>query len=145
MVNCPHDTHVIAQCRRAGFKGGGGKRGNCPPSMGPMGTPQGPLRAPLLGLEGPAVRAPRCGYFNVFARKTAIFTKNDTFGHANEGGPAPREGGPALGEGGPAGAPRPLPPPVQPSTGPATSSINCLSYQLIRRAQHNIQLYCTCI
>ena len=66
------------------------------------GAPQGPCAG--------ARRAPRCGYFNVFARKPAILTKNDTFGHANEGGPAPREGGPAPGEGGPAGALRPLPP-----------------------------------
>ena len=82
---------------RAGVKGG-----KCPPpSTGPRG-PGGPRSGDW--------RTPRCGYFNVFAKKTAILTKNDTFRHANEGGPAPREGGPAPGEWGPAGAPRPLPP-----------------------------------
>ena len=63
---------------RAGVKGGG--------AIVPLST-------------GP--KAPRCDYFNFFARKTAILTKNDTFVHANEGGSAPREGGPALGPGGP--------------------------------------------
>ena len=79
----------------------GGKGGNCPPPLarargapkgprfGDWRAPQGPRRAPRWGPEGPSF-----GYFNVFARKTAILTKNDTFGHANEGSPAPREGGP---------------------------------------------------
>ena len=59
--------------------------------------------------HGPTT-GPRFCHFNVFWRKIAILTENYTFGHANEGGPAPRKGGPAPGKGGSAGALRRLPP-----------------------------------
>ena len=96
-------SQLIPLKYRAGVKEGARR------AIAPLTTGQ---RGPALGPGGPTgvLKGPRFGHFNVFARKTAILTKNDTFGHANEGGPAPREGGPAPGKGGPAGTLRPLPP-----------------------------------